>query len=204
MKVDNKVILQKIKDAAIEYKTNYVNKSFLYIFENTYIEVLFKKESFSHLTGVSRITGISAKDFFQKAVEKKLSIKHFGFDNNHPANLCFQKLFFLNDLQSLVNSEVSIFQNIKTDSIEYSLGIGEVHYTLCLIEQDGYYIPRSLYCADCSAKSDNVFKVYAILCKDINSKLYDNINFHNGTKLILSDELKSKITDDVFNSLTGC
>ena len=203
MKVDNKVILQKIKDAALEYKTNYVSKSFLYIFESGYIEVLFKKESFSHLTGVCRTMGMTAKDFFQKASDKKLSIKHFCFDTTHPADLCFQKLFFLNDLQSLVKTEVSILQNIKTDSVEYSLGIGETHYTLCLIEKNGYYIPRSLYCADCTSKSDNVFKVYAILSKDINSKLYGTVNFHNGTKLILSDEIKNKIVPEIVESLTN-
>ena len=47
MRVSNKVILKQIKDAAIDYKTKYVNKSFLYIFERGFFEVIFKKIIFT-------------------------------------------------------------------------------------------------------------------------------------------------------------
>lgn len=42
----------QIKYVAVLYKQHLVGRKFMYIFDNRYIEVIFKKENFRHLTGI--------------------------------------------------------------------------------------------------------------------------------------------------------
>ena len=45
-------IVSDISNAALKYKANLVGRTFLYVFGDKYIEVLFKANNFKHLTGV--------------------------------------------------------------------------------------------------------------------------------------------------------
>ena len=62
---DREEIVAKINNAAVLYKNNLVGRKFLYVFENRYIEVIYKSENFRHLTGVD--TMLSAKAFYNYA-----------------------------------------------------------------------------------------------------------------------------------------
>lgn len=204
MKVDNKVILNKIIESSKIYKKELLNKTFLYIHENGYFELLFDRSSFSHLTGVKRL-GMSAIEFFNKSVKRKLSCDNYEFDSLHPSDLCFKKLFCLNELPEITKTEIKILENINTISVSYSLGMTEKHYTLCLLEQDTpsgkYFIPRSLYCEDCTSKSDNSYDVFAILEKDRNAKVYTQINYLGNSSFLIDDSLKDKISEEALEKL---
>ena len=50
--IDKKLIVKEICDAAKLYKENLVGKKFIYVFDGRYIEVLFKRKNYRHLTGV--------------------------------------------------------------------------------------------------------------------------------------------------------
>ena len=64
-KQDEKIqITKNIINAAKQYKKFLLGKTFMYCFEDKYIEVSFRKSDFAHLTGVDK--KISAKDFSAK------------------------------------------------------------------------------------------------------------------------------------------
>lgn len=67
---DRKIIVCEINRAAQLYKKHLVGKKFLYVFDSRYIEVCFKADNFSHLTGVE--TSLSARRFYQYAVNNQL------------------------------------------------------------------------------------------------------------------------------------
>lgn len=49
---DRKAIVAEINQAAKLYRGFLVGKSFMYVFDDRYIEVIYKAENFKHLTGV--------------------------------------------------------------------------------------------------------------------------------------------------------
>ena len=59
-------IIRKIHDAAKKYKQHFVGKTYMFVFNDTKIEVMFKKASFKHLSGCLLYT--SGK----QAVDKKV------------------------------------------------------------------------------------------------------------------------------------
>ena len=63
-------IVKDICFAAKLYKENLVGKTFLYVFDGRYIEVLYKASNFRHLTGVD--TNLSAKQFYEYALKNQL------------------------------------------------------------------------------------------------------------------------------------
>ena len=85
-KQDRLTLKAKIEAAANLYKSKLVGKRFLYVFEGKYIEVIFKKENFRHLTEVDIY--LSADRFFKYALQGKLSLSQFWFNEVHPYDLC--------------------------------------------------------------------------------------------------------------------
>lgn len=65
---DRKDVVEIIKKAAKIYKEMLVGKTFMLVFDDRYIEVMFKTRNFCHLTGVQ--TGLTAADFYKKSVKK--------------------------------------------------------------------------------------------------------------------------------------
>lgn len=63
---NNKIKMRNnIINSSIVFKNNLSGKYVLYIFDdNNYIEVFYRKSSFSHLTGVK--TDLNAFDFYKK------------------------------------------------------------------------------------------------------------------------------------------
>ena len=68
---DREKIVQEIKVAADLYRKHLVGKRFLYVFEDRYIEVLYKAANFRHLTGGD--TNLSAKKMLQASQIYELS-----------------------------------------------------------------------------------------------------------------------------------
>lgn len=95
--VDRRKIVSEIIKAAKDYKQNLLGKTFLYVFENKHIEVMFKAKDFRHLTGID--TTLSAQDFFKQAHQGKLQASQIFFSARHPYKLAqknqtFKKYYF--------------------------------------------------------------------------------------------------------------
>lgn len=103
--------VRKICDAAKLYKANLVGKKYLYFFDNRYIEVIYKTDSFKHLTGVE--SSLSANAFYKLAIKGELTDKQIYFSASHPFDLCQRKLKHLNEIASLANAESFMFKSIR-------------------------------------------------------------------------------------------
>ena len=97
----NKTILvQEICDAAKFYKELLVGRKFLLIFDNRCIEVVFKRDGFKHLTGVS--SNLTALSFYQKAVKGILRSNQVWFDINDNLNM------YINDHLRMYTSDYAL------------------------------------------------------------------------------------------------
>lgn len=66
MYISKNQLVNRIRRAAKKYKDYLVGKTFLFVYENGYIEVMFTTKAFFHLTGVN--SKLSAVDFYKHAV----------------------------------------------------------------------------------------------------------------------------------------
>lgn len=199
---DRKNIVKQIEIAADLYKQYLVGKQFLYVFDNRYIEVIYKSENFRHLTGVE--TNLSAKRFYNYAKNHILSDKQIWFSSVHPYDLCVRKVQHIAQIPLMASSESFMLEEIKTHTQSYKFGTTDLSFTLCMnkeTDKDGNpkgtcYVVQSLRDEDCFSKSDNVYLVTHIFSKYNDQKEY--------TELIYEDS-NSKITDvpeDVLRKLS--
>ncbi|WP_161650550.1 PBECR4 domain-containing protein [Dielma fastidiosa] len=73
-------------------------KTYLYVYNNNqYIEIIFEKDEFKHLTGIS--TKLNPKDFYKNILKKEDK-----FTTNKPKDLCRLKLSELKNISNITNS----------------------------------------------------------------------------------------------------
>ena len=201
---DRVQILADIKKASQLYSKNLVGKKFLYIFNNSYIEVMFNKINFLHLTGVD--TFLSAERFFDNAKKGKLSTKQFYFTSKKPYQLSKRKILHICDIATLATSECFMLENISTDKSIFKFGTTDLSFTICFGEdldnlgnkKSNCLVPYSLRDEDCFDKASNVYSVDFILSKSNDEKLYNTIIFKNETSILseLPDDIKLLIDFD--------
>ena len=182
-KIDKEAIVKEICRAAKLYKDHLVGKRFMYVFDGRYIEVLYKKENFKHLTGVE--CNISAKDFYKNALKNRLQGTQIYFTNRHPYSLCKRKITHLCNVAILASSENFMLEEIVTDSKTYKFGTTDLKFSLCMnkeydnngVEKGDCYIVESLRDEDCFSKSKQAYTVTHILSKDNTSHTYTDVLF---------------------------
>lgn len=178
---DKEQVVKEIIRAARLYKQHLVGKTFLYAFDGRFIEVIYKAQNFRHLTGVD--TALSAKRFYQNAVNGTLQANQIWFGPAHPYQLCLRKLKHLCSVSTLAETECFILENITTDSRSYQFGTTDLNFTLCMNkEQDEQgrdtgdcFVAQSLRDEDCFSKSEGVYIVTHILSKRNDSKKYAKV-----------------------------
>lgn len=179
-----KLLLNKIINAAQSYKKNLVGKTFLIVFDERYIEILFRKQEFSHLTGVDK--KISAKDFYKEAVRGTLQYNQFFFSQRFPSDLSKKKINNLDKIYQAMMSEGFILEDITTTTQTYKFGFTELNFTLCLGEdtnannqiKSNYFIAQSFRIDDdCFSRSKSVYDIQYIFEKENDEKLYEKVLF---------------------------
>ncbi len=205
-KNDKEIIAKEICEAAKLYKENLVGKRFMYVFDNRYIEVLYKIDNFKHLTGVE--CNMSARDFYKNAIKGRLSGHQIYFTNKHPYSLCKRKIKHLNDISTLASTENFMLEEINTDTRKYKFGTTNLKFSLCMNkeydisgkERGECFIVESLRDEDCFSKSKNVYSVTHILSKKNSSKIYTDILFiDKSTSLFqIPSEIKPMIDRTLF------
>lgn len=182
-KRDRLVLKTKIESAANEYKKKLVGKRFLYVFDGRYIEVIFKRDNFRHLTGVH--TFLSAERFFKYALQKKLSISQFDFNAVHPYDLCVRKVRHIEETARMATSESFMLEEIVTKTKNYKFGTTDLNFTLCMnkeLDNNGYekgdcYVVQSLRDEDCFSKSKNAYTVTHIFARPNDKPKYTELLF---------------------------
>ena len=129
-KNDRQTLAEEICKAAKLYKKHFVGRRFAYVFDERYIEVLYKKTNFKHFTGVG--CNMSENDFYGNAVKNKLQGTQIYFTKEHAYSLGKRKIKHLCDISKLASNENFILEEIVTDTKTYTFGTTDTGFTLCL------------------------------------------------------------------------
>ena len=162
-KVNLQSTVNTIHRAAVSYKANLVGKTFLYVFDDRYIEVIYKAINFKHLTGVE--SALSSKRFYSLALSNHLKPNQIFFSPRHPYALCQRKLKHLEDLIDVASSENFMLEEISTQTKVYKFGTTDTKFTLCLTEdldasgnlKSNLMTVQSLRDEDCFSKAKDAF-----------------------------------------------
>ena len=171
---------------AVIYKKHLISKTFLLLFEGHSIEIMFKAENLLHLCGVD--TKLLAKDFYQKAYQKKLSDKEIYFSKKHPYDFANIKLEHLPQAISLLSNESFVITDISTQTKMFKLGATDLEVIFCFDSQidnngniiNNILIPYSLRVEGIpNSKFGNMYEVNYVLSKKTGTKTYINIEYGN-------------------------
>ncbi len=184
--IDGKLLMRKnIISSATAFK-RLLGKYVLYVFDDdTYIEVFYRKTSFSHLTGVD--TDLNASDFYQKAISRQLTIDQFKFGELHPYDLAKKKTSRLSEINKFTTNDLIVLQNVTIDSKTFKFELTDTDLTLCFSENldkntgekiDDYYIPASFRVEDKSIDRSNDCKfVKHIFIKKMRNSKYPILSY---------------------------
>ena len=178
-------IIKRICESAIRYKENLLNKNVIFIFENKksqnidFIEVAFYDTYYLHLTGMKYYK--NARTFFRDCLNNKIS----------PHNIKMRKAPFTQlKLQVLENAmainksakRIGNFNNNKVN-ITIEKVIGNTYYCIGFSNLDSknkklkYYYPKTLLQENLKNNIIDDNKIIAILSKNKNQKLYNEITY---------------------------
>ncbi len=182
--IDRKKIAADISAAAKLYKQNLIGKTFLYIFDGQYIEVMFKTKDFKHLTGVD--TNLPAQEFYKLALKNQLQAKQIYFSSRHPYSLAQRKLAHLSDISGLAMGESFILKDISTQTETYKFGTTDLKFTVCFnketdetgADKGSCFIAKSLRDEDCFSRSKDVHIISHIFMKQNDEKKYKCELYH--------------------------
>ncbi len=194
-------LIKTIEQAALIYKSKMVGRHFMYVFDDRYIEVVFRERDFMHLTGVD--SRLRAEQFYRDAVRGRLKADHIFFSKRHPYDLCVKKASQLINIGKVVDSELFILEDTTTRTFTYKFGLTDLELTMCLSEDtdsDGnligdHYIARSLRVEDCFDRSEDVFIVRFIFARGNDERKYSTVMYQepDDTILKLPGELLQKL-----------
>lgn len=177
-------ILKKLKEAAKSYK-DLMNIQYLIIYENKYIEVIFSKKYFKHLTGIK--SSLHSRSFFDDAYRGKIRSYHIGFDAKHPYQLCNKKLNSIINLKDRFHSDLLMLHSVSTPTYIIPKGVTDFDFVLGLDVNndikdkkiDNNLVPYTLRVDDeeSFSKSKEQFQVDFILSKLKTDSKYSNLCF---------------------------
>lgn len=111
---ERKIIVDKIVKFAHDYNEHLLGNTFMFVFDNRYIEVSFRKRDFSHLTGVDK--NLSANDFYKEAIRGTLRENQIWFSARHPYDLCLRKVVHMENLTKAFYSDGIVLEDVGTDT----------------------------------------------------------------------------------------
>lgn len=203
---DREQVVATIQAAAQSYKEHLVGQTFLYVFDQRAIEVLYKAQNFKHLTGVD--SRLSARDFYKAALRGRLQGTQIFFNARHPYQLCLRKLQHLQEISSLAYGESFLLEEIVTDTRQYKFGTTDLKFSLCMNkehdadgrEKGSCYVVESLRDEDCFSKSKDVYVVTHIFCKRNDQTLYHTLCYRDYHAPALPENLRVRLSDDCWKA----
>lgn len=195
-------IIRRIHNAAKKYKDYFIGNTYMFVYEQRYVEVIFKKSSFLHLTGVN--TNLNAENFYNHALMKKgLRPQEVLFDVNHPYDLADKKTLYLSDLYKITITDVVIADNITTMTFTYGIGITNLEFVICLGDDTDFAgniisnckVPYSFRVEEIdNAQFNDLYEVTHVFKKKTGQTKYDELTFGDGDLVnSLREDIKSKI-----------
>lgn len=186
-----------------QYEVHLLNKKLLIIYRDKtsnqieFLEVLFLKKNYQHLTGLElidskgKVIKHQSKNFYRKCKEKKLSNKEIKFKKDGTTNL---KLAALPAI-SRVNSITKIIgdYNGKRPYLVVDKVIGGVNFCMGLKKVEDGYAPASALLENIKNLTEEPSQVLAIFIKEKDETIYKTIKHVakglNLNKITLPDKL---------------
>lgn len=208
MKFTKEEARKKVLNCAKEYQKKLLNKKFIIIYRERedncihYIEVIFYKRNYQHLTGIElidekgNVVHHQADNFYRKCIENKLGLDEFQLKKDGTAHLKLSALSALMDVTKITKI-TGDYNNIRPYLFVDKV-MGGVNFCLGLSKEENLYVPSSALLEDIKKLTDAPSQVLAILEKEINDDIYRTIkhvakglNLHN---LALPNEISDKIS----------
>lgn len=172
-----------VKKCAKTYKEQLLNKNVMFITmqankEIQTFEVTFLKENFLHLTGIEvDKSKMSAKDFFDRCINNKLSIKDFELRKDNTSNLKLKILPTLVTIDRTANmlgdfDDTKMFLQTKKIAGNVSACMGFQYY-----KNINTYIPNTALKEDIRNITINRNRIVTIFKKNTNQKLYYEVTY---------------------------
>lgn len=194
-------IIKIVVNVAQKYKERLENKNILFIYLNRsdqkirYIETKFLSKNFLHLTGLNFLNKYS-NYFYKLCLNNKLKSKDLKIENQ---KIFQMKLEILNNLVLFDKKTkmLGFFNNSKL-KLNTEIIIGNVDWCLGFINENGYYIPNTLFKEDIRNVVTDFNRVICIMSKRIKEESYINIDYlvkdFKMKDIINSEGLKNKIS----------
>lgn len=203
MYINKNTIVRRIRRAAYNYKIYLIGKTFLFVYGDNFIEIIFKKSCFLHLTGVK--STLDAESFFKHAINgNHLKPSEISFDPIlHPADLANKKTKLLHDLYKITCTDVFIVDHVTTMTAVYKLGLTDFEMTILFGENtdrtgnklNDCLVPYSFRVESINNnKFENMYSVDFIFSKNTGDKKYNIILFQDKKEIRnLPDQIKKKL-----------
>ena len=166
-----------------------------------FIEVIFHKRNYQHLTGLElidnqgKVLRNQSVNFYRKCIENKLGLNEFKFRQDGTSQLKLTALPILMDITKITKI-TGDYNNIKPYLLVDKV-IGGVNFCLGLTLEDNVYVPSSALLEDIKNLPNVPSQVLAILQKDINDIKYTNVKHVDKgltlKNLTLPDNIKKMI-----------
>lgn len=214
IKYSKKDIIKKLTEAATLYNKNLLDKNIMFIFENndsslSFVETIHKDFHLQHLTGIGYKK--SASDFFKDSLNNTLSPKDI-YIKKDKITFAGLKLDVLISAMSInkVAKRIGDYNYSKPQVVVQKV-VGNV--SLCLGYSDTsrtgkqlkYFYPKSLLKDKINYNTENPNKIVAILSKNDNKSLYDEITYFSNdmrfSRLFNDEEIGSMIDyENIFST----
>jgi hypothetical protein len=198
--LNKKEALKIVFNCAKLYKENLEGRNllFLSVYNKTkfnYIEVRFLKSNYQHLTGVVvNEENISPSYFYEKCLNKRLSINEFEFKSDGTTPL---KLSVLEQLMNIYKNSKMIGDFNSTKPVLYSDKLtGDTFACMGFRKDNQFYVPVTVLKEDTRDLINNQERIIAIFSKNINEELYKNLNY-----LVKGFNDKDKLPSEVLSKL---
>ena len=186
--IKDEQIRKQIITASEVYRDKLAGRVFLYVYGESYFEVVFPTDRFRHLTGVN--SSISAQEFY---------------DREHTYRGAKRKLPCLTMLPALTNNVVCVVKDMKTVTLTYKIGVTNLDFTIGLSENldlegnkiNDWFLPRTLRVKDKAIESsaDAEF-IDFIFSKDASVDKYSTMTYADKDKkppLVIKDFLSDDL-----------
>ena len=202
MSRDKKSDLNIIKQAALLYDKNLLNKNILFVYLKNnkieYYEVTFLKEHFKHLTGVK--TNLNDYEFYYRAKNNRMRMKDFEYKDNTSA-LKIDNLIKAMNLCSF-SKMIGEFKHNKV-YVSVKKVTGNNNLIVGFDEGENINYPKTLLKGDIRDYIQKVYRIIGILSKNLLDKKYNKLDYIakkiNVKRFISNNELKDLIDIDILN-----
>lgn len=177
--MNKKEAIRIIQESARLYQKNLVNRNLIFIYlENgkyNYLEAMFLRTNFLHLTGVELSEGINSNRFYDKCLSNNLSDNDFEFKTDGTTRMkleVIQQLMCINRSANMVGHYKGGKPTLETDKLA-----GGVNGCLAFIESKEspeIYVPNSALKDDIRNISDTpIGVVKCVFSKGVKTAKYD-------------------------------